>query len=91
MWNNGRMIALDHCGLVVGAGARTCQLIATANMARRRQPVTERILALLPGTRLLWIAAWALVAALNARNLLLETGARSAVRRAGANQTRHLV
>jgi hypothetical protein len=44
------------------------------------QPVTERILAQLPGPRVLWIAAWAIVPWLNAgANLLLETGARSAV------------
>lgn len=43
-------------------------------------PLTERILASLPGRRVLWIAAWALVPWLNAgANLLLDTGERSAV------------
>jgi hypothetical protein len=47
---------------------------------RRLRPATERILARLPGPRMLWIVAWALVPWLNAgANLLLETGARSAV------------
>jgi hypothetical protein len=47
---------------------------------RRLRPVTERILARLPGPRALWIVAWALVPWLNAgANLLLETGARSAI------------
>jgi hypothetical protein len=47
---------------------------------RRLRPVTERILARLPGPRWLWIVAWALVPWVNAgANLLLETGARSAV------------
>jgi hypothetical protein len=42
--------------------------------------LTERILASLPGPRVLWIAVWALVPWLNAgANLLLETGERSAV------------
>jgi hypothetical protein len=46
----------------------------------RLRPATERILARLPGPRMLWIVAWALVPWLNAgANLLLETGARSAV------------
>jgi hypothetical protein len=44
------------------------------------RPVTGRILARLPGPRVLWIASWALVPWLNAgANLLLDTGARSAV------------
>lgn len=44
------------------------------------RPMTERILAHLPGPRVLWIAAWTLVPWLNAgANLLLETGERSAV------------
>lgn len=47
---------------------------------RRLTPVTERILARAPGPRLLWIVAWGLVPWVNAgANLLLETGARSAV------------
>ncbi|MGH3052099.1 MAG: hypothetical protein ACRDM8_03955 [Gaiellaceae bacterium] len=49
-------------------------------MNRRLRPVTERILARLPGPRVLWIVAWALVPWANAgANLLLETGARSAI------------
>jgi hypothetical protein len=44
------------------------------------RPLTERILALLPGPRVFWVAAWALVPWLNAgANLLLDTGERSAV------------
>ena len=47
---------------------------------RRPHPLTERILARLPGPRSPWIALWALVPWLNAGgNLLLETEARSAV------------
>jgi hypothetical protein len=46
----------------------------------RLRPLTERILARLPGSRLVWIAAWALVPWLNAgANLLLDTGGTSAV------------
>ncbi len=49
-------------------------------MTHPLRPVTERILARLPGPRALWIVVWALVPWLNAGgNLLLETGARSAV------------
>jgi hypothetical protein len=49
-------------------------------VTRRLRPLTGRILARLPGPRALWIASWALVPWLNAAaNLLLETGARSAV------------
>jgi hypothetical protein len=41
---------------------------------RELQPLTGRILARLPGPRLLWIAVWALVPSLNAgANLLLGT------------------
>jgi len=50
------------------------------SLAGRLRPVTERILARLPGPRPLWIAVWALVPWLNAgANLLLESEARSAV------------
>jgi hypothetical protein len=49
-------------------------------VAGRLIPLTERILARLPEPRRLWIGAWAVVPWLNASaNLLLETGARSAV------------
>jgi hypothetical protein len=49
-------------------------------MTRQLRPATERILARLPGPRVPWIAAWAAIPWLNAgANLLLETGARSAV------------
>lgn len=48
--------------------------------SRRLSPLTERILLGLPGSRTLWIIAWALVPWLNAgANLLLETEARSAI------------
>jgi len=51
-----------------------------AAKARRLRPVTERVLARLPGPRERWVAIWALVPWLNAgANLLLDTGARSAV------------
>jgi len=61
-------------------GARIWERSATANVTQRLRPVTERILARLPSPRVLWIVAWALVPWLNAgANLLLETGARSAI------------
>jgi hypothetical protein len=54
--------------------------VATADVTRRLRPLTERILARLPGSRALWVVVWALVPWLNAgANLLLETGARSAI------------
>ena len=47
---------------------------------RRLRPLSERILARLPGSRTAWIVAWALLPWLNAgANLLLEEEARSAV------------
>lgn len=47
---------------------------------RRLQPLTERVLARLPGERLLWVAAWALVPWANgALNLVLGTESKSAV------------
>jgi hypothetical protein len=46
----------------------------------RLRPLTERILARLPGPRALWIAAWALIPWANAgANLLLDNGGTSAV------------
>jgi hypothetical protein len=49
-------------------------------VTHRLRPLTERILGHLPGPRVPWIVIWALVPWLNAgANLLLETGARSAV------------
>jgi hypothetical protein len=46
----------------------------------RLRPLSERILASLPGRRWAWIVAWALVPWLNAgANLLLDTGERSAI------------
>ncbi|HXV57164.1 MAG TPA: hypothetical protein VD704_04780 [Gaiellaceae bacterium] len=46
----------------------------------RLRPLTERVLASLPGRREPWIAVWALVPWANAgANLLLDTGERSAV------------
>ena len=49
-------------------------------MTRRLRPLTDRILAALPGPRPVWIAVWALVPWLNAgANLLVEEEARSAV------------
>ena len=44
------------------------------------RPLTDRVLARLPGPRGLWVVAWALVPALNAGlNLLLDTESKSAV------------
>ena len=44
------------------------------------RPLTERVLARLPGSRFFWIGAWALVPWANAgANLLLDTDARSAI------------
>jgi len=49
-------------------------------LAGRLRPLTDRILARLPGPSLLWIAAWALVPWANAgANLLLDTDGTSAV------------
>ena len=49
-------------------------------MEHRLRPLTDRVLTKLPGPRVLWIAAWALVPSLNAgANLLREPEARSAV------------
>jgi hypothetical protein len=46
----------------------------------RLRPLCARVLAALPGLRVLWIALWALVPWLNAgANLLLEDEARSAI------------
>jgi hypothetical protein len=46
----------------------------------RLQPVTERVLAKLPGRHLTWVVIWACVPWLNAgANVLLDTGERSAV------------
>lgn len=59
----------------------TGAISATApDVTYRLRPLTERILAALPGPRVVWIVVWALVPWLNAgANLLLETGARSAI------------
>jgi hypothetical protein len=49
-------------------------------VTRGLRPLTERILTTLPGPRWVWVTAWALVPWFNAgANLLLDTGARSAV------------
>ena len=54
--------------------------MATPVAGGRLRPLTERILARLPGPRVLCIAVWALVPWLNAgANLLLDTGGTSAV------------
>ena len=51
-----------------------------ADVTHRLRPLTDRILAALPGPRVLWIVLWTLVPWLNAgANLLLETEARSAI------------
>lgn len=53
---------------------------ANGHAAARLRPLTERVLAALPGPRPLWILIWALIPWLNAgANLLLDTGARSAI------------
>jgi hypothetical protein len=52
----------------------------TAGLAGRLRPLTDRILARLPGPPVVWIAAWALVPWANAgANLLLDTEGTSAV------------
>jgi hypothetical protein len=51
-----------------------------ADVTPTLRPLSERVLAGLPGPRVAWIAVWALVPWLNAgANLLLDTGERSAV------------
>jgi hypothetical protein len=59
----------------------TDAISATApDVTPRLRPATERILAALPGSRLLWIVLWALVPWVNAgANLLLDTGESSAI------------
>ena len=50
------------------------------DVAHRLRPITERILAALPGPGALWIVVWALVPWLNAgANLLLESEERNAI------------
>ena len=49
-------------------------------MSRDLQPLSERVIARLPGSRWKWIAAWALVPWLNAGlNLVLDTESKSAI------------
>jgi hypothetical protein len=63
-----------------GAVARSARDAREADAAPRLRPLSEHILAVLPGPRALWIAVWALIPWLNAgANLLLDTGERSAV------------
>ena len=65
----------DAAGDAVIASARR---EAATPESRDLRPLTERMLARLPGDRRAWIVAWALVPWLNAgANLLLETEARS--------------
>jgi hypothetical protein len=50
------------------------------DVTHRLRPLTQRILARLPGPRMLWVVVWALIPWLNAgANLLLETAERSAI------------
>ena len=50
------------------------------NGSAQLRPLSERVLAALPGRRVFWIAAWAVVPWLNASgNILLDTEERSAV------------
>src|SRR5687767_5737200 len=50
------------------------------DVAAPLRPLSQRILAALPGPRPLWIFIWALIPWLNAcANLLLDTGSRSAI------------
>jgi hypothetical protein len=59
---------------------RRLDATATADVTAELRPLTERLLARLPGPRALWIAVWALVPWLDAgANFLFETGTRSAV------------
>ena len=67
------------CGNAIRARA-TLLRDHSADVMRRLRPVTERILARLPGPRVLWVAVWALVPWLNAgANLVLDTEGTSAV------------
>ena len=55
-----------------------------ADVTSELRPLTERLLARLPGPRARWIVYWALVPWLNAgANLLLKTGTRSAISEQG--------
>jgi hypothetical protein len=59
---------------------RAAQDESEAGFPLRMHPLTQRILAYLPGRPMFWIAAWALIPWLNAgANFLLDTGERSAV------------
>ncbi|MFN2466736.1 MAG: hypothetical protein ABR521_01180 [Gaiellaceae bacterium] len=54
--------------------------MAADSAMRRLRPLSELILDRLPGSRPLWIAAWALVPGANVgANVLLDTGGTSAV------------
>jgi len=54
--------------------------VTTPAVTNRLRPITARILDALAGPRTVWICAWALIPWLNAgANLLMDTGARSAV------------
>ena len=62
------------------AAVRRLDADATADVTTELRPLTERLLAYVPGPRALWIAVWALVPWLDAgANFLFETGTRSAV------------
>jgi hypothetical protein len=63
-----------------GAGVTTPRAGATADETRSLRPLTDRILAWLPGRRVAWIVGWALVPWLNAgAQLLLGASRRSAI------------
>src|SRR5919109_5016777 len=54
--------------------------IPTTDVTAVLRPLTERLLAYLPGPRPVWIAVWAIVPWLNAgANLLVESDLRSAI------------
>ena len=62
------------------AAVRRLDADATADVTTELRPLTERLLAYVPGPRALWIAVWALVPWLDAgANLLLDTGTRGAM------------
>jgi hypothetical protein len=70
------VLAVAGVGLVLSSASKAVRAAA----GDRLRPLTERVLAALPGPRLLAVAAWALVPWLNAgANALLDTGERSAI------------
>ena len=77
------MAAESFCQMLVLSDARrrppSLGTNATADVTTELRPLTERLLARMPGPRARWIVYWALVPWLDsAANVLLDTGTRSA-------------